>query len=193
LAKLTPKPSASDRIRETASDLFYRQGIRAVGVDEIVGKAGATKPSLYRAFKSKDALAVDYLNAQAEQFWGRFEGAVAEHPGDPMAQLKGYFSGLAARSNLPGFRGCGLSNAAVEFPEPGHPARLAAEAHKRELRARLAELAAEAGAKSPQRLADSLLLLIEGSFASVQLFGPGGPSGVVAEAADALIEAAMRG
>ncbi len=52
---------AAERIRETAGELFYRQGIRAVGVDEIVTRAGVTKPSLYRSFPSKDELAAAYL------------------------------------------------------------------------------------------------------------------------------------
>ena len=50
-----------DRIRQSARELFYREGIRAVGVDEIVNRAGVTKPSLYRSFSSKDALAAAYL------------------------------------------------------------------------------------------------------------------------------------
>ena len=37
---------AADRIRRTAGELFYKEGIRAVGVDEIVTRAGVTKPSL---------------------------------------------------------------------------------------------------------------------------------------------------
>lgn len=43
-------PRAAERIFDTACDLFYRDGIRAVGVDEIVTRAGVTKPSLYRSF-----------------------------------------------------------------------------------------------------------------------------------------------
>ena len=52
---------AADRIRASASELFYREGIRAVGVDEVVDRAGVTKPSLYRSFASKDDLAAAYL------------------------------------------------------------------------------------------------------------------------------------
>ncbi|HVI92222.1 MAG TPA: helix-turn-helix domain-containing protein, partial [Dongiaceae bacterium] len=63
---MAPEPAekplkAADRIRRTARDLFYQQGIRAVGVDEIVTQAGVTKPSLYRSFASKDELAAAYL------------------------------------------------------------------------------------------------------------------------------------
>ena len=60
-AAASATPRAADRIRQTARDLFYREGIRAVGVDEIVTRAGVTKPSLYRSFPSKDELAAAYL------------------------------------------------------------------------------------------------------------------------------------
>ncbi len=185
-----PSPKrAADRIRETAHDLFYHQGIRAVGVDAIVAKAGVTKPSLYRAFASKDDLAAAYLTEYGEDFFERFDRALAAHPGDPRAQIRAWMTGLAERATQPGYRGCGITNAVVEFPEPGHPARKAAEANKHALRERLTAMAAEMGAGDPQALGDGLMLLMEGAYATGQLFGPGGPAGHVADAAEALIEA----
>lgn len=184
---------AVDRIRETARDLFYREGIRAVGVDEIVSRAGVTKPSLYRSFASKDELAAAYLRDYDAEFWKRFELTIAAHPGDPRAQLRALFERLSARAVKPDSRGCGLTNAAVEYPTPGHPARLVAQANKRELRRRLTEMAVAMGASSPEVLGDGLLLLMEGAYASGQLFGAGGPAGSVAKAADLLIAAHLEG
>lgn len=180
---------AADRIRKTAREMFYRDGIRAVGVDAIVNQAGVTKPSLYRSFSSKDELAAAYLRDYDAEFWARFDGACAAHPGDPRAQLLEYLSGLSQRAVQNGYRGCGLTNAAVEYPEAGHPARAVAVEHKLELRRRLNDMAAGMGAAEPQALADGLLLLIEGAFVSSQLFGEGGPAGRVAEMADKLIQA----
>jgi AcrR family transcriptional regulator len=190
----TEKPPlrAVDRIRRSARDLFYREGIRAVGVEDIVNRAGVTKPSLYRSFSSKDELAADYLRGYEAEFWRRFDQAVAEHPGDPRAQIIAYLSGLGRRSVKPGYRGCGLTNAAVEYPDRSHPARAVSDPHKRELRKRLKAMAAAMGAARPAALADGLLLLMEGAFASSQIFGPGGPAGSVAEAADMLIEASLK-
>lgn len=179
---------AADRIRKTAREMFYRDGIRAVGVDAIVNQAGVTKPSLYRSFSSKDELAAAYLRDYDAEFWARFDGACAAHPGDPRAQLLEYLSGLSQRAVQNGYRGCGLTNAAVEYPEAGHPARAVAVEHKLELRRRLNDMAAGMGAADPQALADGLLLLIEGAFVSSQLFGEGGPAGRVAEMADKLIQ-----
>ena len=188
----TSRPRATDRIRQTARELFYRRGIRAVGVEEIVTQAGVTKPSLYRSFPSKDELAADYLRGYEAEFWARFDAAVAAHPGNPRAQILDYLTGLASRAVMAGYRGCGLTNAAIEYPDPTHPARTVSDPHKRELRKRLKAMATEMGAVRPGILADGLLLLIEGTFASSQIFGPGGPGGSVAAAADALIEASLK-
>ena len=188
----TAHPRAAERILGVARKLFYLEGIRAVGVDEIVRQAGVTKPSLYRSFSSKDELAATYLTEYDKGFWQRFDAAVAAHPGDPRKQIIGYLEGAARRAVIRGYRGCGMTNAAVEYPEPGHPARLVGEANKRELRRRLRAMAAEMGAADPDSLGDGLLLLIEGAFISGQLFGPGGPAASVAENADRLISASLK-
>ena len=182
-------PRAADRILQSAHDLFYREGIRAVGVDEIVSRAGVTKPSLYRSFPSKDELAASYLRQYEVEFWERFDAAMANDAGDPRAQLLDYLEGLAARSVVPGYRGCGLSNAAVEYPDLTHPARLVSHRHKQQLRRRLRDMAAQMGARDADLLGDGLLLLLEGAFVSGQLFHEGGPSGNVARAAALLIDA----
>src|SRR6188768_3938057 len=91
-------PRAAERIRQSAHELFYNQGIRAVGVDAIVNQAGVTKPSLYRSFSSKDELAAAYLRDYEGEFWARFDAACAAHPGNPRAQLLDYLSGLGKRA-----------------------------------------------------------------------------------------------
>jgi AcrR family transcriptional regulator len=180
---------AADRIRETARDLFYRQGIRAVGVDEIVARAGVTKPSLYRSFASKDELAAACLRDRSDDYLRRFDTALAERPDDPRAAFRAWLENLSQRATKPDYRGCALTNAAVEYPEHKHPARLVAAANKRAFRGKLKKAAAAMGARDPAMLADALLLLIEGAYASGQLFGPDGPARILVEAADALVDA----
>jgi AcrR family transcriptional regulator len=182
---------AGERIRESARQLFYQEGIRAIGVDEIVRRAQATKPSLYRSFPSKDELAAAYLRDWDGAFWQRFDAAVAAHADNPRAQLRLFLSRLNRRMRQPGYRGCALTNAAIEYPQAGHPARRVAEANKRKLRRRLTQMAAAMGAKQPQLLADGLALLLEGAFASSQLFRGDGPARALAKVADQLIEASL--
>lgn len=185
-------PKAAKKILDVAYDLFYRRGIRAIGVDEIVKRAGVTKPSLYRSFPSKDELAASYLRQYDREYWERFDEAVAAHPGNPRAQISAFLTRVGKRTQRPDYRGCGMTNAAVEYPEHGHPARVVSEANKQELRHRLREMAAAMGAQDPDTLGDGLLLLIEGAYISGQLFGLGGPAASVARNADLLIEASLK-
>lgn len=185
-------PRAAERILSVARDLFYRQGIRAIGVDEIVRTAGVTKPSLYRSFSSKDELAASYLKQFDREFWGRFDEAVAAHPGDPRAQILAFLTRVGKRTQKPGYRGCGMTNAVVEYPEHDHPARIVSEENKRELRRRLRAMARAMGAGEPDTLGDGLLLLIEGAYISGQLFGAGGPARSVARNAELLIDASLQ-
>lgn len=185
------KPKAAERIRRTARELFYREGIRAIGVEEIVTRAGVTKPSLYRSYASKDELAAEYLRDYEVGFWKAFEAGAETHPTDARAQLMAYFEGLSQRASQAGYRGCGLTNAVVEYPGDDHPARKVAEENKRKLRARLAELSTAMGAKNPALLADGLLLLLEGTYASGQLFGSHGPAQSLVKVANQLIDASL--
>jgi len=170
LQPYNPGARAAERIFETARDLFYREGIRAVGVDEIVTRAGVTKPSLYRGFKSKDDLVAAVLREVEVGFWGRFDSAETAFPDDPKAQMVAFFEGLAARSGGADYRGCALSNAVVEYPDRDHAGRAVAQVHKQDLRARLRAKAAEMGASDPAALGDAMMLLVEGVFTSSQMF-----------------------
>ena len=180
-----------ERLLAVAGDLFYRQGIRSAGVDEIVAEANVAKMSLYRSFASKDELAAAYLEERDERYWRWWDSTVARHPGAPRRQLKALFQSLAERTTRPNWRGCPFTNAATEFPEADHPARKIAEANKRELHRRLRALAGAAGARRPAALADQLVLLFEGAYTCAQTFGAEGPAKSVAAAAAALVAAQL--
>src|SRR5204862_5995436 len=85
-----------ERILSASGDLFYRLGIRAVGVEAIADAAGTNKMTLYRHFSSKDELVAEYLRrlaAEAGKFWGNLAAA---HPDDPRAQLRGWLQAMEA-------------------------------------------------------------------------------------------------
>ena len=181
--------SARDRVFTTASELFYRKGIRAVGVETIAAEANTTKMSLYRNFPSKDDLVAEWLREHGARFWQTWEAMASRNPNQPRKQLKAAFALLSRHVADPKARGCPMANAAVEITEKDHPARKVIETHKARLRARLAELCAQIGAKDARLLADHLFLLMEGAQVSAQTPGARLPALNVARAANALIDA----
>lgn len=184
---------ARERVFAVAAELFYRKGIRAVGVEEIVNRAGVAKISLYRSFKSKDDLIVAYLEARNAEFWQQWDERFAPFSDDPRALLDAIMDYLARRTTQAGYRGCPFINYAAEFPEPSHPGHRVVEANKREWRRRFVAIADALGARKPKLLADSLLLLVEGTYAISQtLGGPRGPGAAISAAAKAMVDGQMR-
>jgi AcrR family transcriptional regulator len=184
-----PKSRVRDRIMQTASDLFYRRGIRAVGVDTIASEAGTNKMSFYRSFASKDELVAEYLRAEEREAWRWWDETLAAHAGNPRMQVESLFDVLVKNTCADGSRGCALANAAVEITEPDHPARPVVEKYKGEMRRRFRQLAREMDAREPAALGDSLMLLWEGSYLTRLTLGQHGPVQGAAKAARALIAA----
>ncbi len=175
-----------ERILAAASELFYRHGIRAVGVDAVAEAAGTNKMTLYRHFESKDALVAAYLAglaAESDRHWEALERA---HPGDSRAQLTAWLKDISQHVASDS-RGCPLANAAVELPDIDHPARRVIEANKAAQRDRLAALCKAAGAREPDLLADEIFLLIEGARISLQSVGTTGPGSRLLAMAERLV------
>jgi AcrR family transcriptional regulator len=177
---------ARQRILETAQRLFYRDGFRAVGIDTIIAEAGVAKMSLYRHFPSKDDLIVAYLEESNRQYWEWLDAAVA-HLGDPEEKLVGMFEAIEKLANSPECLGCTFQGTAAEFPNREHPGHQVALAHKRKVKDRFATLAQEAGLREPEKLADQLLLLMDGAWVAARMFGPHNPAAVLAATARTLI------
>jgi AcrR family transcriptional regulator len=183
-------PSVRERLLNTAADLFYREGIRAVGVDLVVERTGVAKTSLYRHFPSKNDLIAAVLERDDQNYWAHWERITREAGQDPAAELSAHVRWIAQYIDRPEFRGCAFLNAATEFPGADHPARIIALHHKAELRRRLGALTRRVGVRDPDGLADQLVLLIEGAYANGQLRGKRGPVQALPGAAAALIQAA---
>lgn len=187
------RKTAASKIFDTASELFYRRGVRDVGVDEIVSEAGVTKPSLYRAFKSKDDLVAACLRESGREGREAMEAALAAAGDDPRARMKAFLQVYSDKLTQPDFRGCPMSNVAIELPEPGHPAREVLEQCKSDTRALAVCLARDLGVAHPEVLADGIILIIEGAIASHHVFGSQGPAHAMLATCDALIEAHLAG
>lgn len=182
-------PKVAERLLAAASELFYRQGFRAVGVEQIVREARTTKPTLYRYFASKDELSAACLRKQAASEWAILAQVAIGLADDPLAHLRSIIMSVARRISHPDYPGWPMTHAAIEFPQQGHPARQVLDGFKAQMRVMLTDLAEKAALSDPGSLADGLLLLIEGAAVSLHSFGSDGPSNALSEAADALIEA----
>ena len=181
--------SPRERILSAASELFYRHGIRAVGVDAVAEAAETNKMTLYRHFSSKDELVAEYLQRLAEKAKASWDRLEADHPGEPSAQLRAWLKNMAAHVANGDERGCALANAAVELPEKDHPARRVIEAFKTAQRERLAQLCAAAALAEPEMLADELFLLLEGARVTAQSMGRKGLDDRLVRMGEATIQA----
>lgn len=187
-------PSVRDRILATARELFYREGVRAVGVDTVVAQSGVAKTSLYRWFPSKDALIAAVLEEEAKDRWTGWDRILQRSESDePRARLLAQMSGIVKYVDSSSYRGCPFMNASVEFPDPQHPARQIALRVCEDLDRRLRVLIdAIPGVRDPQQLTDQLAVLIEGALASAQVRGKNGPQRQLLAASEALIDAQLK-
>lgn len=165
-----PAPAAgtvppAQRLLNTAAELFAGQGIRAVGIDQILRVAGVAKASLYSTYGSKDALVIAYLTDLDHADRNRWEQAVAGVD-DPVRRILTFFD-LASRSaTRRDYRGCLYANAATEYPGVElEPVR----AHREWLRATLTALLKQAGVDSPAALARNIQLLYDGALLGSKL------------------------
>jgi AcrR family transcriptional regulator len=154
---------ARERILDTATRLFYYQGIPATGVDNVIASAGVAKMSLYRHFGSKERLIVECLERLDVRYHEWFVAQVEDQGGDPASKLLSVFDVLDEWFASGHFRGCAFINATVELADRGHPARTPAMRHKERNRAYVQELAEAAGVPDPVGLSKQIMLLVEGA------------------------------
>lgn len=174
--------SARERILATASELFYREGIRAIGVDTVVERSGVSKTSLYRLFESKDALIAAFAAEQDRLFWAWWDRIEDQHAGDPRAILEALLSGIAKRITHPAYRGCPFLNLATEFPDDNHPGRVIARRNKEEMRTRLAAVLGKLGVGDPNRTASQVALIINGAYVTGLIAQPADLRGDLSDA-----------
>lgn len=156
------KRPAAEKVLRGASDLFYRNGIAATGVDTIVEHAGVSKRTLYNNFGGKDELVAAYLRDRDET-WRASLAGITDRYENPEERLLAVFEAYGEWLVGDDYRGCAFINAASEIADPDHPARAVALSHKKGVQEHLASLAAQAGLKEPETLAEGLLLLLEGA------------------------------
>jgi AcrR family transcriptional regulator len=160
------EPQARERILDTAYELFSRHGIRAVGVDEVIQRAGVAKATLYRHFPSKDELVLAFLRRR-EQVWTiDWVEAEAKRGGStPEEQLLAIFDAFDGWFRRDDFEACSFINVMLEMG-PEHPASTASIGHLENIRSIVQRLAEEAGLRDPDSFARSWHILMKGSIVS---------------------------
>jgi AcrR family transcriptional regulator len=176
-----------ERLLAAADDLFYRRGIRNVGIDEIIAAAGVAKASLYHHFASKDELITEYVQRRGDEWWSWFRRTVDAQASTAAERLMTVFDVLRNWLENREFRGCALQNACVQLGEPSHAAHRVAVTGKHQVREYFAELAREAGKQEPEQLAEQLALLFEGAVITARLEGTSAPAAAARSAATVLL------
>jgi AcrR family transcriptional regulator len=162
---------AHERILAAAETLFATRGITATSMNDLYVEARVSKRTLYQHFAGKDELVLAVLAAARERGGGA--SVLARGELAPRARLLELFTALA---ELPRpLRGDPFVQAAVEFPDPSHPAHRAAAEHGRWLQQRLTDLARAAGARDPEQVGRRLALLYDG--AAIHAFIEDDPAG----------------
>jgi AcrR family transcriptional regulator len=171
--------TARERLLDAAARRFYDDGVHATGIDAIISEAGVARKSLYNNFTSKAALVDAYL-AERHEEWLDLHRERAAAASTLAARVLAVFDAYldhARGAYAGGFRGCGLLNAAAEFPSD-HPARRAVRAHKEQVEEILAdELTALTVDSRARELAEHFSFLLEGAVARAGL--EGGPERLV--------------
>jgi AcrR family transcriptional regulator len=157
-------PDARERILEAAYGLFARRGIRAVGVDEIIDRAGVAKATLYRHFSSKDDLVLAFLGRR-EQLWTRewVEAEARKRADTPEGRLLAIFDLFDEWFQRDDFEGCSFINVLLETADREHPVGRASADHLATIRSILRDFGEEAGLRDPDAFAHSWHILMKGS------------------------------
>jgi len=159
----TAAPGTRERIITAAAPLFYRYGVRAVGMAQVIEAAGCGKNLLYGHFPGKSDLVAAYLTVvRAER--DRSIGAALAATDGPRAALVAVVAEIAERVREPAFRGCAMRIYLTEFPaiddEPGRIAR----DYLTSTRGQIGDLVRALDGDTV--LADQIWLIIEGLYAS---------------------------
>ncbi len=169
------RSEARERLLSTASELFYREGIRSVGVEKILAETPTTRATFYRHFPSKEALVVAYLRGVDTRVRAGLQQAIqaATSPDDAVRAIG---TALVDDLSRPEFRGCAFLKAATEFPGPDDPVRQVVVDHRTWYVATLTELFAQVFGDSPRRgkpehAAQHFLMMRDGAMSGAHIDG----------------------
>jgi AcrR family transcriptional regulator len=185
--------NVGDRLLATASKLFYREGVRAVGIQRVIDEAGVAKASLYAHFDSKDELVAACLDKRISEARSRVEECLERSALDARRKLLMLFDLQVDWICDPGFRGCPLQSVSTEITDPDHPAKRVMTGHRQWLHDLISTLAHDAGLQPLQEIAGALIVLYDGASAAALVDGNAQVAVHARWAAERLIDASREG
>ncbi|WP_410788248.1 TetR/AcrR family transcriptional regulator [Kribbella sp. C-35] len=183
--------TAQQQVLDAADALFYERGVQSVGMDAIRTASGVSLKRLYQLFPSKDVLIEAYLDRR-DALW---KSMLAEHvdaAADPRDRILAVFDFLDEWFRQRDYRGCAFINSFGELGAVSPRVAEMALRHKEGFRQALTQLALEAGADDPHRLADHLILLSEGAITRAAISGSADPALRAREAATMILDASLK-
>ncbi|MBG6066269.1 TetR/AcrR family transcriptional regulator [Micromonospora ureilytica] len=160
------------RLLNTATRLFYSEGIHSVGIDRIIAEAKVTRATFYRHFPSKDDLILAYLREVHKMERSTVDAAIATDDSSPADPLLAIAGSIAQNIQSPGFRGCAFLNAAAEYPATEHPVRQEIIAHRQWFLDTLSTLMGRVHQETADPAARHFVMLRDGAMAAGCLFDP---------------------
>jgi AcrR family transcriptional regulator len=179
---------ARRRILDTATELFYHEGINATGVERLASEASVSKRTLYQHFPSKTAVVEEYLRAIQQGVGDPIQPGPNADQQEPRARILALFDTPPAGGPM---RGCPFHNAAVEAAEVMPEVQDIVHTHKRNYINGLTKLARQAGAANPKLLGNQLAVLYEGAAALSTSLNDRTPWAHARKAAQTLIDQAI--
>lgn len=162
---------ARERLLRTAGQLFYAEGIHTVGVDRLVAESKITNATFYRHFRSKEDLAVAYIESVDHAVRAQIDAlTAADVPTDGI--LRGIGASLVEQIRSPGYRGCAFLNAGAEFPDPGHPVHRAVVQHREWFLRTVTGLFAEIATAQADHAGRHFVMLRDGAMSAGYLGDP---------------------
>ena len=177
-----PAGTAAERIVDVASDLFYSQGYRATGINEVIAKSGVAKATFYSHFKTKDDLCKEYLKGSQHVMLQNVEAEI-ERASGAVDRFLAPFHAMQTLMKTSGFRGCAFMNIASEVPDCQSPLRKQGVQVYDSLACRLVTMAEELIASDPAQyarldakvLARDYLIILTGAVALSELYAAAWP------------------
>jgi AcrR family transcriptional regulator len=153
-----------DGVLEAAYHLFSRHGIRGVGIDDVIKRAGVAKATLYRHFPTKDDLVLAFLQRREHRWTREFVEAEARRRGStPRERFLAIFDVFDEWFHRDDFEGCSFINVLLETADLQHPVGKASAAHLEYIRSVVRSLAEEADVEDAEAFAHSWHILMKGS------------------------------